>query len=652
MSRITHLSAAALLLATLSALSAPARADVEWGEVPREELFAQHFPEAPYAEAVVLFDESVVRVDEKDRLKIHRHHRTKIFAESALDRGVVRINYGKDDEIKDFRAQTIIPPGNIVEVKGDHKREVENPDGSRTLVVEFPSMQAGVVIEYRYELRRRELHTIPAWHFRGPDFTRRSRFALLIPPGMSYDATFPWVPQMPPRPQVSTVNDPENQSRVLQQVAWELTNQPAMEQIPLGGDPRQYCLTLLPQLRDFSSTYKNTTIRREWSVVGDEVAERHASFTGDGKNVKKWVEGAGASGDPSAVAETLFRRVRDDIRTDAAGADLGTSTADDMLATGSGTAAAKNVFLAEALRQGGIDAAAVLVRRPGCGPLQDRYRGVEQCNHAVVRMQLDGKEVWADASERGCPFGILPPRAQAAQGLAIASGGASALVEPASPPVTSGRETLTNATFDKNGTLHMECTVRYDGWEALAPREKAGADGGREFAEALVRDRFGKAAVLDSFTVERLENAGEPLTLSLAFRVPDYASRNGSEVHLALPYLDGLRENPLPEGERERPVHLGYAGTHEEKLVLNVPDGWSLPAAPARGRARTADLRYKVSHSLDGAALTSTRTVEVVEPVVTHDRAADVHGIFDKMVATDASELVLQRQATRTSSTR
>lgn len=648
MSRLT-LPAAALLLAVLAV---PALADVQWGEVPREELFAPYFAEAPEADAAVLWDEAVVRVDDKDRLKIHRHHRTKIFKEAGLDRGVVRIDYGANDEIKNFRAQTIIPPGHVTEVKGDHRREVKNPDGSRTLVVEFPALQPGAVIEYEYELRRADLHTIPVWHFRGRDFTRRSRFALMLPAGMTYDATFSWVPAMAPRPQVAAVNDPDNQSRELQQIAWEMTNQPGMEEIPLGGNPRQYCVTLFPQLRDFASTYKSMTIRREWPAVGDEAAAANAAFIGDGKDVKKWVEGTGASGTPAARAEAIFRHVRDDIRTDEGAADPHTSTAADMLAQGAGTARAKNVFLAEVLRQAGLDARTVLIRRAGCGPLQEQYRGAGQFNHAVVRVQLDGKAAWADASERGCPFGMLPPESQAAQGLEVAADGGSALVAMSATPVNSGRETLTRATFDKNGTLHAECAVRYDGWEAMIPRGALTPDGGRQFAENLVQGRFGKAAVLDSFSVESLEEAGKPLTLHLAFRVPDYADRNGDELRLALPYLDGMVANPLPDGERERPVHLGLAGTREEKLVLSLPEGWALPAPPAKGSARTADVRYRVSHTLEGDALTSTRTVQVVEPVVSRDRVQDVHGLFDKMVATDGSELVLQRQATRTSSTR
>jgi len=70
-----------LVLFALPALSL-AEDDWKWGEIPREELFATHFPEAPHASAVVLLDHLTIRVDSKQRVKLDRHHRTRIMKEA------------------------------------------------------------------------------------------------------------------------------------------------------------------------------------------------------------------------------------------------------------------------------------------------------------------------------------------------------------------------------------------------------------------------------------------------------------------------------------------------------------------------------------------------------------------------------------------
>ncbi|HMB71523.1 MAG TPA: hypothetical protein VKU85_19595, partial [bacterium] len=175
---------------------------------------------------------------------------------------------------------------------------------------------------------------------------------------------------------------------------------------------------------------------------------------------------------------------------------------------------------------------------------------------------------------------------------------------------------------------------------------------GRSLAEALVAGRFGGAATLDSFEVQGQEAATEPFTLKAVYRVPAYARLSGKEVKLAVPYLSGLRENPLPAGEREVPVQLGYPGEYQEQVRLTIPAGCAPPAVPSRTSTRTADLRYKVSHSVEESVLSSTREVRIREATVEHEGVDDLRGAFDEMVATDASELVLQRQSVKTTSTR
>ncbi|GJM44427.1 MAG: hypothetical protein DHS20C21_12690 [Gemmatimonadota bacterium] len=646
-----------LLLALLLVVAIPMTAigipDAKWGEVARDELFATHFPEVPQADAVVLFDYAIARVDSKDRLKYTRHHRTKIFKDAALDRGVVRIPYSADEEIKNFRGHTIVPPGHLVEVKGDHQRVEEHGD-SRVLVVEFPDVKPGVVIEYQYELRRDDLHILPVWSFRGPDFTRFSRYELLIPAGLTYDASFSWVPGLTPRAKIQSVNDPEDPARTVQQVAWELTDQPAVVPVPMAGDPEQYRTQLYVQLGEFRSSFKNYVARRSWEEVGALVAKEHAAFLKNANGVKDWAAAAGATGDARAKAQALFRHVRSQLHCDDNARTLvEPATLSGLVQAGHGSPAAKNLLLAHLLRENGVPADVVLVRRASNGPMQPKYHDPGQFDHAIVRVDLGGEMIWADASHAGCPLGLLPPDLHVAQGLLVREQG-SDLVGVTMAALPSGREIRTEATFDANGSLHAKSTVRFDGWEALAARGEAVADGGRSLAEALLSDRFGGAANLDSFEVDALESDADPLTLTVAYTVADYAHEAGGKVTLRIPYLSAWTRNPLPasEGERELPVRLGFVGETTESVQLTIPEGWSAPAPPARGSARTADLRYKVSHKAEDSVLSSSRSVDVREPTVRHDGAAELRSVFDQVVATDASELVLQRQSVKTSSTR
>lgn len=646
-----------LLIALVTALPAIASADqdvkIKWGEIPRDQLFATHFAETPDAEAVVLWDHAIARVDKKDRLKYYRHHRTKIFKAEGLDRGIVRIPYGKDYEIKNFRAQTIIPPGHLIEVKGNHKRTEQLADGSHVLVVEFPSVQPGAVIEYEYVLRRDELYEIPAWSFRGRDPVRTSRFELQIPAGMTHSANFSWVPGLTPKPVTRVINDPEDTSRRLTQLVWELTNQPALANVPLAGASGRYAQTLYVQLGTFTSTFKNFTVDRPWSDVGVETASMYESFFKKDSGVADWAQAAGATGAPADVAVALHRHVRDAIRTDATAPGILGTTLAKVVESRRGASATKNALLTHLLRENGIPADLVLVRRASHGPMQAKYHAINQFDHAIVRAQIDGEVVWADTEVPGCPFGVLPPDTHVDSGLLVSKSG-SDLVNITVTPLPSGRQVTTSAQLASNGSLRATSTVRYEGWYALHARGTALMAGGEKMATRLIRDRFGATATLDSFELKALEDEEAPLVLTMTYRVPDYASRRGDKFVLRVPYLTGIESNPLEitKGAREHPVRLGFAGVTKETVVVKGPEGWGMETSPRKSTARSADLRYKTVHAPAGDALSSTRTFTVREPVVAHTAALELQGVFEKIVSADASELVLIRQATRTSSTR
>jgi transglutaminase-like putative cysteine protease len=639
-----------ILLASLLALAmlpGSAQADAEWGKIPREELFAPHSPQWPDADAVVLYNHGIARVDSKDRLKFRQHKRIKIYKPGGLDRAVVRIPYLEGDDIKDFRAQTIIPPGNIVEVKDDH-RHVEENGRERVLVVEFPSVQPGAVLEYEYELRRDEIHTVPAWPFRERDPVKVSVFELQVPDGLTYDASFSWTPSIPPAPVKKKITNPEDTRLELNQVRWELKNQPAACALPLADEPGRWDMTLYPQFTKFQSTYKNAAVVRPWGDVATKAAGVHEAFLKKADGLKEWT--GDVPGDGRTVAQALYARVRDGLVTDPNGPTLAGSTAADVVREGRGTAAAKNVLLASMLKDRGLPADVVRVRAASQGPVPERYHAIGPYGHAIVRLTLDGETIWADASVPGCPFGVLPPEAHVTSGILVRAQGGD-LVPVTVTQLPSHRNLETVASVDAGGVLRATSTVRYEGWEALLARSVADRDGGSALAESVVTSRYGDAAVVESFEMTALEDPAEPLGLSVTYRVPGYARVDGDSCTLRTPFLSALTGNPLPEGKRLVPVRFGFPGETEEKMEFTAPDGWVVATAPRAGVARTADLRYKASHESAGAVLNSTRTVDVREAELIPDAAEELRGTFVKIVTADASEVVLKR-ASRSSSAR
>jgi hypothetical protein len=624
-----------------------------WGEIPREELFATHFAECPTADAVVLLDHVTVRVDAKNRLRLFRHLRVKAMTDDGLDRASARIAIAEGDEIKNLRAQTIIPPGQIVKVEKQGQRE-ERDESNRLVVVTFPSAQKGAVFEWEYEIRSPRLSPVAPWPVQGRDFVRTARFDLELPAGMSWDATFGWTPGLPVAPKTAQVRDPEDQARELTQSSWEIRNQAPIPALPGIPFPEEYRVTLWTQLTDYVTQYSSLAIRRSWEDIGKDAGAEYAKRIGEAQGVKEWGaagEGvAAAAGNPEALAKALHRRVRDGLRTDAAARASAARTVQAVVADGHGTPPEKNLVLVALLRAGGIAADPVLVRPRPLGPFQTRWHDVGQLTHVVVRATIGPRTLWLDAADHGA-FAVLPRECRVPKGLlAREDGGALVdIVHPDSLPPEASRDVVTTATLDAAGALDATSVVTWTGDRARDVRRTLAEKGDRGFAEAMIRGRFGADAAVHSVEARGAADPEAPLAMTVAYRVPAWARSSGDRMTCAPPFLETTGENPLAGSEgRMIPLELPYRGVSREQLTLRAAgDGWRVSTVPAGANARATDLALKTTYAAKYGALEATREARIRETRIEDEYFEEASTYFDAARAADAPEIRLQHNVMR-----
>lgn len=658
----------ALTLASLLLLlgTPPARAEEwRWGEIVREELFATYFNESPDAAAVVLLDHGIARVDDKFHLKFQRHSRTKIMTDAGLDRAVVRIPYPGEDEIKNFRAQTIIPPGNILKVEKQHIRE-ETEGADKVMVVTFPGATKGAVLEWEYELRSDRIDVLPEWTFQGRDPVRVSLFELQVPPGMSYDAAFPWAPGMMPVAVKTQVNDPANPRRQLEQSAWEQRRLPAVEPAPLVPFPQEYALTLHVQLRGFESgglrplevvqkeaagaktSLQDRDIKRPWEVVGQDLAAALAPTLGDAAGVREWAAqdaGVASAADPAAKARALFQRVRDGLGTDAPRPSAAPAPPRAVVAAGHGTAFEKNLVLLALLRAESIPADPVYVRTRATGRFEERRTDPRQLDHVIVRVTEGGAPVWLDAASH-CPFGALPPQARVPKGvLARAEGGA--LLDIALPEPETSRTVVTEAAVDRNGTLEATSTLTLAGDRAMTARAALARGGDVAWAESLVRERFGNEATVLSAKVQGASDCAAPLAIEMRYRVPAYAKSEGDRLRCPTPFLERTGTAPLPAAERQVPAELPYGGASHEDVTVTLPEGFVIEGVPAQASSRGSELTAKFTHTAGKGSYTASRDLKVRETLVQSQDLDKLRSFLEAVAEADRAESVLRQSTLR-----
>ena len=127
----------------------------EWREITPAEMQLKTPKVESDADAEAIFWE--VRVDDSTADLIMKHYiRVKIFTERGREKySKIDIPFSKGTKIKDIMARVIKPDGTIIELaKTDvFEREIAKADKIKVKAKSFavPNIEAGVIVEYRYQ---------------------------------------------------------------------------------------------------------------------------------------------------------------------------------------------------------------------------------------------------------------------------------------------------------------------------------------------------------------------------------------------------------------------------------------------------------------------------------------------------------------------
>ncbi len=608
MRRLLATAAIALALCPI-----PASAE-EWGEFTREELFATHFPEAPRADAVILVDDGIMRIDDSIHMKFQRHRRTKIFTEAGVSRSQMRIPLGPGERIEDLRAHTIVPPNREVKVEGDAVREEVGPNG-RELVVTFPEVAPGVILEIQYEHRSDDLSVVDPWTFQNRDFTRVSRFDILVPDGLSFATFFVGFPDADPPSERKRVNDPDKPSREVNRTRWRLENQAPVADLPYLVSAEDARGAVYVQFESFLTDRESRGFQRTWEELATIAAGRDAALlaTAGNRSAGATAALAGAT-TPAEKAKSLRAWAQSEPGLEGP---------------------VRNLVLASALRDAGVGVEVLRIRTRDRGGFRPEWRALRGLNHTIVKVDLPSGTVFADASDPHLPFAILAPSSRVTTGLRIAeANGELVAIDPGAPK--SARTAKTTARIDGAGALAAKSVLKLTGDDAWEARRTIAALGETGWAKNLVASR-GPEARIETVEVKGLDTPGELFAAKIVWAVPGWASRRETTTSGPGPFLLAGADNPFAETSREFPIEFGWTGTTKEELKLTFPEGSSIDRLPKKTSTRAGQLAYSVTWEKKDGAVRAVRKFAIGEESIPASEYSDVRSFWGDVAKADAA---------------
>jgi len=621
-----------LVLVTLAFCRA-AWSDKEFGRASQEELEMTSIPEAPDADAVVLFDIGVVTPD-----AFGRHTRVKVLTKRGTESANVSIPFYRRDKITDLEGCTITRDGRRLWLDSKQVFTKKGKDWNE-MVFTLPGVEEGCIFEYRYRKRTEYSYALGPWYFQNKIFTKLSQVSLILETGWLYSYFFR---------NAGTVNTEPKMVYVYggMEYVWTFENLPPIREEPYVACLNDHRTAVYFERSGWRNAYsKGPDPIDTWGELGELAEKFYEHFKYDKSEIKKKAAKLikGVSSD-SAKAERIYDFVRREIEWNGERGIFNWEEKSfrNILDRMEGTATEVNFLLRKLLEQAEIETEVVLISTRDNGTILKLKPALIQFDHLIVRVRLGDRYRYLDAVERLCPFGMLPKADLGEYGLLL-DGPSSRIIQLPVPGVISRRHIITTGKVAADGGFACSSLVSYAGYTDFAVRETIQEKGKDEF----VKDEFLAsipAAVMHQAGVAWLDSVDRPLEINIDFSAPRYVQSVGEDWYINPTLFSGVESNPFESEKRQFTVDFGYPFAHIEDTELRMPEGFEIKNSPGTVFRSIPGAEFRKTFSFEDDKVKCRRELRVSKLTFPVSQYDEIRDFYEQIVSADQLRIVLTRK--------
>lgn len=566
------------------------------------------------------------------RGELYVHDARKLTNASGVQRGS-RLSFGWDPayETLTLHSASVVREGRRIDaLRRERVRVLEREagmeahlyDGSLTAVLLLEDVRPGDVVEYAYTLRGGNPvfggKYLDGLGVRGSSPWAHVRYRLLWPKGRElFTKGHGEVPAAVTR-----------DAGPFTEHVWEARDVPALladSDLPSWFEPWPWV-----QLSEFA-TWRDVAL---WAVPLYAVGDPGEAVRTEARKV---AETAGTAHERVAAA---LRFVQEEIRY--VGLEMGTGSYRpnppyDVLRRRFGDCKDKALLLVALLGELGVSARPALVDTDARQGLDAWHPSPLAFDHVVVRVDLDGRELWLDPT-RTRQGGALeevwfPPLRRALVVDPATTGLASIPDRAVKGPLVKVVETWTVPSFDAPASFRVTTTHRGPSADAARSRHaSASRDAVEKGALEYYTERYPGITKAAPIAV-RDDPRANLFEVTESYAVKGlFAPREKSRVLAASFYPQELRDVLPDPGSRQRTMPLGLSFPEHvvHEATLHLPAPWSL--APHDETVATAAFRFRARASATGSVVRLSYEWETLADAVPAASAADALSRISKIV--------------------
>lgn len=429
--------------------------------------------------AVVLYEKQFNKLfldsDWEVNVEESYHRAVLYFNDKAEDEATQSIRLNPEIELLDFKARTIKPNGEIIELTKDDlhptqlkPRYVEFTD-DKSVKFTFPGIERGAILEYYYKVERTGQFYGDFWNIQESIPKLYSKYVVEIP-NIFFRHKLNWtfagfnVQVDEPQIQKNIINQ-DSRKDASRLYYWERKNIPALRHqpnMPPYRDVAQYVSV------DLKYDNWNELTKMYWKAISHcfncedaEIKSLAAEIVGDAK-------------DDFTKIERIFHYTQRNFRYLAV--DIGESgyiphLPAEIIKNQYGDCKDMTTLNVVLLRALGIEAYPALINTKGRGSLYNRIISLD-FNHMIAFVKdSEGNNYWLDATGSSCPLGEIYPSLEGAEALVLFKGGKSKFIKlPKSRYTDNQLERNVVLNINDDGSVRGKTELLLSGNENLSIR--------------------------------------------------------------------------------------------------------------------------------------------------------------------------------------
>ena len=625
----------------------------EWREITAQDREIKEVPGDPGASAIQLYYADYH--DDNSGTQFF-YHRIKILNDAGKEYASVEIPVEPLYRFIDLKARTIHPDGSIVEFTGKPFEKTLVKAGDFQFVAEtfaMPDVTVGSIIEYKYRYEWGRYAIDREWSVQHNLFTLKERFSMkgysggLVTKHSRHgeeDTRLAYVVYGDVKPPTRGKGGA---------IELELENVPAFkaeEYSPPEGN-------LKPSVRFFYGGSEVKSPEAFWRDYGRDWYDQSEHFIGNRDSIRNAaIQAIAGEADPEKKLRKLYALAqktrnlsfeRERTQKEEKKEELKPNeNAGDVLERGYGTHnEIARLFVALA-RAAGFEAQMVRAPNHTLYFFKPKYLSAVQLSSEIAVVRLNGNEIYLDPGTAFCPFGLVRWVHASDQGLRLEKGGGSFV---AIPPAIADKTPIRRVARGKLGTdgsLKGTIEVELRGNAALEHRIAAIQEdeaGRRKRLEDEAKAWLPPDSVVTLDRVEGWAATEEPLHVHYKVEVPAFAQSVGKRLLVpAALFRTTRQQEAFRHAERKYAVYFPFAYQELDNLILQAPEGYSPESVPAATDVKLSSTRFLTARSFTNSQFVSKRALVVNGIMFPVAQYPELKGFFDKVLAADQEQLVLQ----------